>query len=146
LKDSLASYFCAATFSIPPRAYELDVVFWNDPRRSELHFLDAIVIVECKATTNPVGSGDLRWFISKLGDRGAHNGILVALNGITGSTEKNSSAHSEILSAVMRDKIKLLVLTRSEIIRLKSPGDLVYLLTQKFLRLTLDRAVYFDAK
>ena len=125
-----------------PRAHELDVAFWNDLRQSELHFLDAGIIVECKATGSPVGSSALGWFIRKLQDRGSHNGILVALNGITGTADQVSSAHSEILNGMMRDQIRILVLTRREIVPLSSPTELVNLLRKKYMRLILDRSVY----
>jgi len=54
--------------------------------------------------------------VRKLQDRGASHGILIALNGITGDGDQ--SAHSEVLGALIRDKIKILVLTRGEILGL----------------------------
>ena len=125
-----------------PRAHELDLAFWNDQRRSVLHFLEAVLIVECKATEDPVGSADVGWFVRKLQDRGARDGILVALNGVTG--DGNTSAHSEILSAQLRDGIRILLLTRAEIIALASTDDLSDQLSRKLLRLTLNRAVHVD--
>jgi Restriction endonuclease len=127
-----------------PRAHELDLAFWNDSRESALHFLDAVMIVECKATASPLGSRELRWFVSKLQDRGSHNGVLVALSGITGTADQSSSAHSEVLTAMIRDQIRVLVVTRNEIVRLKSPCELADLLRQKFTRLILDRLVDFE--
>ena len=95
-----------------PRAHELDVAFWNDQPRSQLHFLDAILVIECKASELPVGSAAVGWFVRKLQDRGAHSGILVALNGITGGADAVGSAHSEVLGALLRNGIKVLVLSR----------------------------------
>jgi hypothetical protein len=123
------------------RAHELDVVFWNDQRISELYFLDAIIITECKHTQHPVGSIDVGWFIRKLQDRGATYGILIALNGITGERDGISNAHSEILSAMLRDKIKILVVTREDILNLSTTEQLVYLLKEKNLHLTLYKIV-----
>ena len=63
--ESLSSYIFARVHGIRVadrnvldgnRAHELDIVLWNDIRRSELHFLEAIVIVECKASDHRVGS------------------------------------------------------------------------------------------
>jgi hypothetical protein len=127
-----------------PRAHELDLAFWNDQRRSVLHFLDAVLIVECKATEARVGSADVGWFVRKLQDRGARAGILIALNGITGDGE--NSAHSEILTAQMRDGIKILLLTRAEIVALTNTDALSEQLSRKLLRLTLDRIVHIDAQ
>jgi hypothetical protein len=123
-----------------PRAHELDLAFWNDQRLSLLYFLDAVLIVECKASETPVGSADVGWFVRKLQDRGAHHGILIALNGVTG--EGDTSAHNEILTALMRDRIKILLLTRAEILVLTNTEQLSEMLKRKLLRLTLKRAVH----
>jgi hypothetical protein len=125
-----------------PRAHELDLAFWNDQRSSDLHFLDAVLIVECKANDTPVGSAAVGWFVRKLQDHGAHHAVLVALNGVTG--DGDTSAHSEILTALMRDKIKILLLTRTEILELSATDDLAQVLKRKLLRLTLKRAVHMD--
>lgn len=124
------------------RAHELDVAFWNDQPRSELPFLDAVLVVECKASEAPAGSHDVGWFVRKLQDRGANHGILVALNGITGGADGVTSAHSEILTALIRDGIRVLLLTRPEIVALASGAELAALLKRKLLTLTLERAVH----
>lgn len=123
-----------------PRAQELDLALWNDSRISELHFLEALLIVECKASVSPVSSADVGWFVRKLQDHGARYGILVALNGITG--EGTSHAHSEVLNAVIRDKVRILLLTRDEIIRCHSTTDLANLLKDKLLKLVLEKSVH----
>lgn len=125
-----------------PRAHELDLAFWNDQRVSLLHFMDAILITECKASAAPVGSHEVGWFVRKLQDRGASHGILIALNGITGDGDQ--SAHSEVLAALIRDKIKILVMTRQEILGLTITSQLADLLKEKEMQLTLDRIVHID--
>jgi hypothetical protein len=125
-----------------PRAHELDLAFWNDQRLSILYFLDAVLIVECKASDNPVGSAEVGWFVRKLQDRGAQHGILIALNGITGDGE--TSAHNEILTALIRDRVKILLFTRPEILTLSRVEDLSEALKDKLLQLTLKRTVHFD--
>src|SRR5450759_2237419 len=76
--EELASYLFEAVPGVKcadrnildaPRAHELDLAFWNDQRVSDLHFLDAVLIVECKATAKPVRSADVGWFVRKLQDR-----------------------------------------------------------------------------
>lgn len=126
------------------RAHELDVTFWNPQNLSQLSFLDAVLIVECKNTGNRIGSSEVGWFVRKLQDRGAFSGILVSLSGITGFRDGVSSAHSEVLSALTRDGIKMLVVTRPEILELKNTDDLIELLRGKFLKLALDRTVSID--
>ncbi len=125
-----------------PRAHELDLAFWNDQRFSVLYFLDAILVIECKASETPVGSADVGWFVRKLQDRGAHHGILIALNGVTG--DGDTSAHSEILTALIRDKIRILLLTRPEILALATTEDLSEALQSKLLQLTLKKVVHID--
>jgi hypothetical protein len=125
-----------------PRAHELDLAFWNDQRISLLHFLDAVLIVECKASAAPAGSNEVGWFVRKLQDRGASHGIMIALNGITG--DGDTSAHSEVLGALIRDKIKILLLTREEILSLTTTTQLADLLKEKEMQLTLDRVVHID--
>jgi hypothetical protein len=123
------------------RAHELDVVFWNNQPKSDLWFIDAIVIVECKNTAHPVGSQQVGWFVRKLQDRGAAHGILVALDGITGNDVAGNSARSEVVSALVRDKIRVMVVTREELLALGTTNDLVNLLQQKLLQLTLQGTV-----
>jgi hypothetical protein len=123
------------------RAHELDLAFWNDQRISLLHFLDAVLISECKASAGAVGSDEVGWFVRKLQARGASHGILIALNGITWVGEQ--SAHSEVLAALLRDRIKILLLTRAEILELTTTTELANLLKEKEMQLTLDRVVHF---
>ena len=127
-----------------PRAHELDLAFWNDQRVSPIYFLDAVLVVECKATGSPVGSNGVGWFVLKLQDLGARHGILVALNGITGSANRNTSAHREVLNALVRNGIRVLLLTRSEILTLTDGNSLSALLQRKLLRLTLEKVVHVD--
>lgn len=49
-------------------------------------------------------------------------------------------------SSMLRDQIKVLVLTRSELLSLAIPQDLVTLLKQKFLDLTLKKTVLIPPK
>ena len=123
------------------RVHEIDVTFWNAQNVSELGFLEAVVIVECKHTSNPVGSRDVGWFVRKLQDANASFGILIALNGITGASDGRRNAHAEVLRALLRDRIKVLVITRDEILALRSTADLAALLKEKILSLTLRKVV-----
>jgi len=123
------------------RAHELDVVFNNDTRYSELYFLDHSIITECKNTANPTSSAQVGWFVRKLQDRMASTGILISLNGITGEANGVNNAHSEILNALVRDKIRILVIRRTDILAFRETGDLVKLLKKKILKLTIERTI-----
>ncbi len=125
-----------------PRAHEIDLAFWHPDRSAGLCFLDPLIIVECKNHTDPLSSSQVGWFIRKLQDRGANHGILVSLSGITGSNERQNSAHSEIIAAQSRDRIKVFLITREEILTLGTSDDLVEILTQKYMKLALRRIVY----
>ena len=123
------------------RAHELDVVFKNDKRSSDLYFLDFVIITECKNTGNRLGSIGVRWFIDKLRDCGVSTGILISLSGITGVADGVSNAHSEVINAVIRDKVSVLILTREEIEPLTTTDELVNILTDKILSLAIERTV-----
>lgn len=123
------------------RAHELDVVFKNDKRISDLYFLDFVIITECKNTGHRLGSMGVRWFIDKLRDCGVSAGILISLSGITGVADGISNAHSEVINAVIRDKVSVLLLSREEIEVLKNTDELVNLLQDKILSLTIERTV-----
>lgn len=122
------------------RAHELDVVFIND-RASQINFLEFTLITECKNTDQPVSSNAVRWFISKLRDRSLRSGVLIALSGITGQGTGTDNAHSEVLSAMGRDGVTVIVLDRAEILGLRYTNDLVLLLQTKILSLTVQRTI-----
>ena len=123
------------------RAHELDLAFWNLQNQSAICFLDPVIIVECKNTGKPLGGNGVGWFVRKLQDRGITYGILVSLSGITGQADERSNAHSEVLSALTRDGIKILLIDRQELLSLNDTEDLVELLKTKILRLTLYKAI-----
>lgn len=123
------------------RAHELDVSFINDTRYSDLYFLGSAIITECKSTAHPVSSAQVGWFVRKLQDRPVDVGILIALSGITGAADGMSNAHSEIMTAVVRDKLNILVLKREDLLALQTTDDLVRILREKMMRLTMYRTV-----
>ena len=123
------------------RAHELDLAFWNLQSQSSICFLDPVIIVECKNTGRPLSSNGVGWFVRKLQDRGVRYGVLVSLSGITGQADGLNNAHSEVLSALTRDGIKILLIDRQELLSLSNTDDLVELLKTKILRLTLHKAI-----
>jgi hypothetical protein len=123
------------------RAHELDAIFWNDQRFSELYFLDSIIITECKNTRARLGSDGVGWFVRKLQDRGVNYGILISLSGITGAADGQNNAHSEILSALVRDRIKILLISRDDILNFTTTNNLIELLQNKVLKLTIEKTI-----
>lgn len=123
------------------RAHELDLVFEVDLRTSELYFLECLLFIECKNTGHPLGSAGVGWFVRKLQDRAARFGILVSLSGITGANSGVDNAHSEVLGALIRDRIQILLMDRAEVLALGSTRDLADLLKEKMLKLAIKRTV-----
>lgn len=133
--------FYAANILDGVRAHELDVIFTNDVRNSDLYFLDFTIITECKNRANRISSAQVGWFVRKLQDRGVSTGILISLSGITGESDGVNNAHSEIINALVRDGIRILVVKREDILAFQTTDDLVELLQRKILRLTIQRSI-----
>ena len=134
--------FLDRNFLDSSQTQEIDLAFWNLQSQSALCFLEAIIFIECKNTSSPIGSGEVSWFIRKVQDRGACYGILVTLNGITGSSDDNNCAYSQILGSLIRDKIKILIVTREELLNLNTTDDLVTLLKGKICSLMLYKTIH----
>lgn len=115
---------------------EVDVAFWNDKNVKGFHFLPYIILVECKNWSNAVGSVEVAYFLKKLENKGLDFGILVATNGLTGSTHDFTRANFEVSIALARG-IRLIVLTREEIERLHTTKELVLLVKKKLCKLAL---------
>lgn len=106
---------------------EFDVLFWNKGKANGLYFFPATFLAECKNSANPVGSRDIVNFISTLKSRGCDHGILVAAYGITGTSSPPTHSYNQIAVA-LRERIKILPITRENIISLRTSDDLVELL------------------
>lgn len=122
-------------------AQELDVVFWNNRVRSPFDFLDPILISECKNETAPLSSAKCREFVAKLRSRGANTGLLISSSGIAGQLNGYRYANSVIMDALTADRIKVIVIDRAEILSLNTTGDLIKLITEEYLNLTLRRTL-----
>lgn len=114
---------------------ELDVLFWNKRPNNGLYFLPCLFIAECKNSSNPVGSRDVTNFRSTLRSRGCDHGILVAANGISGTSDPPTRAYHQI-AAALADMIKILPITREEIEALSHSDNLVELLKRKLCGLS----------
>ncbi|VXB65757.1 hypothetical protein [Brevundimonas sp. G8] len=103
---------------------EIDILYWNEAPRDGLHFLDCPLIVECKSSGHPVPGRDVRYFATLLKDKSRRNGILIALNGVTGDKDFPSAAFFH-LTAAMIDGVTVLVITGDDLRKLTSGNDLV---------------------
>jgi hypothetical protein len=115
---------------------EIDVALWNDGHPEGLFFLPNIILVECKNWSQPVGSGEVNWFDSKLRNRGLNFGILVATNGITGNAEDLTAAHA-VVAAALREGRRLVLLRTQEVVALANSAGLVRLIKEKLCELAV---------
>jgi hypothetical protein len=116
---------------------EIDLALWNRKNNNGLHFLDAIILVECKNTQNAIGSRDVQWFITKINDKAQKFGILISANGISGSPVENDAAHSIVRNNFIAHKIVTIIISRNEIENLLNTNELVELIRSKYLSLIL---------
>jgi hypothetical protein len=117
---------------------ELDLVFWNDRVKGDLPFLPWIILVECKNWSHPVGSDEVGFFCMKAQERHLEFAILVAANGITGDGSLRRAANLTIDTAfVSPAKLHLIVITRGELMQLRSTDEFVVLLQNKISRIVM---------
>lgn len=121
---------------------EIDTCFWNARLSSGLDFLPQILISECKNTAAPVGSSELRVFSSKLDEMHLKHGLFVAAQGITGNTDNKRAAHDIVRTSFQRLQQQILVITRAEIQQFRSTLDLITILQNKTLELTLGAVTF----
>lgn len=115
---------------------EIDVLFWNEKHNRGLYFLPCVFIAECKNWSRPVGSRGVTTFKSTLKSRGCDHGILVATNGISGTSEPLTEAHHQIAMA-LSEMFHILVITREEIEALSDTDGLVELLQRRLCGLSM---------
>lgn len=116
---------------------EIDVSIWNNKDREGLHFLNSIVLIECKNWSKPVSSIEVNWFATKVEDRGLDFGILIAVNGITKRNDEIKNAQS-ILTGYLRKHIQIIVIDREDILQLNDTTDMVTLIKNKICELVVN--------
>ena len=119
---------------------EIDIFLWNNRTPRGLYFYPPIIPIECKNWSHSLGSGDVSYFISKIRHRGCDHGLLIATNGITGSSGRNTGAYFEISSA-LKDGIRVIFITQDEITNLITTDDLISIIQEKLTELVI-RAVH----
>ena len=117
------------------RSQEIDLSFWV-ATHSPLSFMPYVLLVEAKNRTDRVGSQEVNWFVSKLERRKLTHGILVAMNGISGSDKRGSHAWDVVIKAV-HDGIRVVVLTREDLDSLSCADDLVRRIQDRVLHITM---------
>jgi hypothetical protein len=120
---------------------ELDVAFWNEQYPRGLKSFNAIILVECKNWSTPVGSSELTSFIAKIENRALDFGILIAASGITGRANDSRQAH-QIASMALARGVRLVVITRTEIEALRTSEELVTKIKKKLCQLVVSGTVW----
>jgi len=115
---------------------EIDVALWNEQDPAGLKSFNAVILVECKFWSKPVGSEQVGWFLKKIENRGLDFGILLAMRGVTGDAQDRGQAHYEV-AMVLPKKIRLIVLTRAEIEALSTTEELVTQIRRKACQLAV---------
>jgi hypothetical protein len=120
---------------------EIDLAFWNDLHPAGLRSFKAIILVECKNWSKPVGSMEVSWFITKIRDSALDFGILLAAKGITGNAQDRAEAH-QVVAKALKDGVRMIVITREEIEGLKASQQLVEMIKEKLCDLHVTGTVW----
>ena len=120
---------------------EIDVALWNEQHPRGFKALNFLILVECKNWTSPVGSMEVNWFLTKIKNRALNFGILIASNGITGSDEDKKHAH-DVVSKALAEGIRMILLTREEILALTDSDELVRLVKRKLCELIVSGTLW----
>lgn len=115
---------------------EVDVALWNAQAPGGLFFLPNLLLVEAKNWSNPCGSQEVSYFVSRLRHRGCDHGILVAANGITGVSSDLTRAHFEV-AAALAEGIRVVIVTPDDIAPLTKTGHIVDLFKRKLCQLVV---------
>lgn len=113
---------------------ELDVALWNNGHNDGLRFLPNLLLIECKNWNAAVGSAEVSYFAARLRKRGCDYGILIAANGVTGHPPELTAAHFELATA-LTEGIRIVVLTRAELVALTNTSELCALIKRKLCQL-----------
>ncbi|MGO3891178.1 MAG: restriction endonuclease [Paenalcaligenes sp.] len=119
---------------------EIDVALWNEAHADGFSFLPNIILIECKNWSAVVGSIEVNWFDSKLRNRGLDFGILVAANGVSGDAGQVSAAHFTV-AAALRERRRLIVFTKDEILGLTDTDELVKSVKEKLCDLAVSGTI-----
>ena len=115
---------------------EIDIALWNEQDPAGLKSFNAVILVECKFWSRPVGSEQVGWFLKKIENRGPDFGLLLAMSGVTGDVQDRGQAHYEVAVALPK-KIRLIVITRAEIEALSTTEELVTQIRRKVCQLAV---------
>ncbi|MGO9963559.1 MAG: restriction endonuclease [Acidimicrobiales bacterium] len=114
---------------------EIDLIFLHQPCPDGLWFLSALILVECKNWSRPVDSRATSYFADGIRSRGCDTGILVAANDVSGTTAQPSGGRFVAATYLMRDGVKVLVVTLEELHQITTIAEFVALLRRSLMDL-----------
>lgn len=109
---------------------EIDLGFRLAPPTPFPGYFEAEMLVECKNHRDPVGPEAVSWFGQKLVEARQAAGILVAVNGISGSSDAGTGALHEV-DRLRRDGIVIAIVDGDELERITTVRCLIALVLQK---------------
>jgi len=117
---------------------EIDIAAVNSRCPRGLHFLPSVLLAEVKGWDRPIGSPDISWFSTKLGDRNLSHGFLFAAAGLTGDFTTGNAGHAQ-LSSALRSGRTIIVITRSDIEQVRSPRGAVVVVQKRLTQIVVGR-------
>lgn len=117
---------------------EVDVIFSNTKDFNGFPSFDGIIFGECKNWARPVDSSDVAWFDWKMRLGNVHHGFLFAAQGITANRDRRGRA-GNIISTALRDGRTIMVITLDDLMNIQSTEDLLKLIKNKILFLSIQR-------
>lgn len=114
---------------------EIDLIFLQQPCPDGLWFLSSLILVECKNWSHPVDSRATSYFADGIRTRGCDTGILVAASDISGTAARPSAGRFVTATHLMRDGVKVLVVTLEELHQITCIAEFVALLRQSLMDL-----------
>lgn len=112
------------------RSSEIDILVSNRRLVRGLRQLPSYFLVECKQYDSPVSSSVVREFRAKIQDRSCKLGVLVAANGVTGSSHDRRNARQAATSA-LNQGIEIILITREDLEAIETAADAVRLLEDR---------------
>lgn len=107
----------------PDRAAEIDLLFRNSPRFSDLY--EGVTLhVECKNEQRPISASQVRDFAGKLRDRNQPMGLMVSRVGLSGTAGVMEAGHSQVSSELIAGRT-IVILRLADLHDLKHTDELV---------------------
>lgn len=123
---------------------EIDLVLWNAQREEVLGPWEAVILVECKNWSCPVGAPALDNFIGKMRRRSLKTGIFVAAQGVTGqflNGDGNEPGAVGVIRSALQEGIRVIVITMDDIRAFASLNDIRVLIKKRYCGLFVHRVL-----